>query len=107
MTDKGDENTNATRLLRVMRVDGVCDEHSRDDLVSGGSNTNTDERCNVPFGTGLLKTDEEDDEADYREDITGIGEPQTVFGGRTATHLTCANVHPGVGQDAPDLLAND
>lgn len=91
-----------------MTVDSIGDEHRRDNLISTTSKRNTDYRCDIPLQIRRLRrAHQENNHADNPERKSWVAEPQSELRRGRAANLLCATIHPGIGQDATELLADD
>lgn len=91
-----------------MAVDGISDKHGGNDLVPSASKCNPDYRRDIPMQVRRLRrANQEDHHPDDREREARVAEPQSELRRRRATNLLRAAVHPGIGQDAAELLTDD
>lgn len=91
-----------------MAVDGISDKHGGNDLVPSASKCDPDYRRDIPVQIRRLRRgNQEDHHPDDRERESRVAEPQSEFRGRRTTNFLRAAVHPGVRQDATELLADD
>lgn len=107
LTDQGDEDSH-TRSIGTVAIHSVRDEHSSDNLVAGGGNTNTHEWCHIVSGASIVELHQEDDKTNDAKCKAEVAQPQTVlWPGAVATQLAPAHGHPQIRHAATNLLAND
>lgn len=91
-----------------MAINSISDKHRCNDLVSGPGKCNPDYRRDIPLQIRRLRRAyQEDHHPDDSETESRVAEPQSELRGRRTTDLLRATVHPGVGEDAAELLADD
>lgn len=106
-TDEGDENPN-TGSVGPVAVDRVSDHHSGDDLVTHRTNTNTNQRGDVPRVPGIVQLNQEDRYPDDTQRVAKVTQPEAVLGLRVAPiQLAAPHIHPRVRHAPADLLADD